>query len=187
MSTRKDLGLPILSNIKIHFHICSSINIQEKLEFLQDYCLVKKYGNSTVLREADIIITIFNSHLINITGISKAGGVETAVDSFCLLFAIPKEKIVGEIKIDNTTVSGRLHHQVNLSEVVKHVNDHVEGVRAIFNPHFFPGCFLRGTHGSITLFHSGAYVIVGCGGLNFKYKIHQTFKRLLQILYDHPT
>ena len=163
------LEKPRVVNVKCRFPLQSTIVIYPSAR-----CRVTRTKNLIVLRAFHYAFTIFaknnsdresvifEAKSVNVTGIRNFGDIKQAVRVFNF---ITRQCIhAKEAIIDCTTASGSTKNAIplNLSLIKYRLDQENKNFRVSFDPHFFPGAVLRQKgFGTVLLFASGKYVIVG--------------------------
>jgi TATA-box binding protein (TBP) (component of TFIID and TFIIIB) len=151
---------PVINNIKFRFTI-SYDNIPALIKSLQKRFRVRTYGNFAVLRTPQATYTIYYSKCINVTGISKFTLIPQAIKTFCTIIKI--SRITSSITIDNITANGRFQQAVPLFKLCHAINLKTSlQCTPSFDPTYFPGAVIRSNRGTIIVFGTGSYVVVGC-------------------------
>ena len=155
------MSSPTVKNIKFHFQVSKSINLRKRIEEYQDLLNVKFNGNLIVLREKDgVFIIFYTCGHVNVTGIKKFCNIPKAIKTFCLLLNIHKSLLTKAATIDNICLSGKFSKNIVLKTLGERLK--LTNIRFQYNRDFFPGAFCRIPElGTITVFSSGSYVIVG--------------------------
>jgi len=167
-------SVPIICNIKVHFHVRSRKKLIKKLKKITEG--ITWYHNYVMLRNRFIYTIFWNSGFINATGIKCKSHIKKAVKHFMHLFHFSRKK-KRKIIIDNITASGNYNCNINLRQFTSMSFDkHVMSIK--WNRCFFPACFLRVyKHGTLTLFSTGKYNIIGSRteeSVNVIYKLGKT-------------
>lgn len=166
---------PQIKNIKFHFTVNnipqlyrSIIDIiNDKLEKPTEDSIFKTGHNYIVYKKRFVYTIFYNKGYINCTKVPAYSHISKAIEEFCQIFRINRWEIPGGVKIDNTTSSGNFSHQLNLFELKNVIHENSIDLNTSFkappkfNPSYFPGLFLKYNCGTIILFHSGKYTIVG--------------------------
>ena len=128
---------------------------------------------------------MFTSGHINVTGLKKIEDVERALADIFPVLNIPKGTII-PYKIDNIQCSGQLNfktHDLTLRQLCDGIDVVKEqyGIDSVtFEPSRFPGGFIKFASsveadipkGTVLLFGSGKFVIVGLRNIEHKNRIH---------------
>ena len=149
--------VPTVNNIKIHFRINSTyIN-----NLLHKSTKLKLYSNYFVYRNKFTFI-VFYSGFVNVTGVKRCVDIIKARNLF--LFEVRYKNNFDDIGVvvDNITASGNLHNFIDLRKIRTKLESKL--FRCRYRPEFFAGLFItsRNCRGTVILFHSGKYSIVGC-------------------------
>lgn len=179
----------ILKNIKCHFKI-KKHNIPYLLSFflnkeenclqkkICETCAFKKYHNFIVFKNR-FTYTIYYCGTINITGIKNYESIVEAFDHFKRLFDLKNDYFhSSEAIIDNITGGGKFENRIKLQNIKVKNTDFV---RFDYNNEIFPGGFLKFKKlGTIVLFHSGSYAIIGVKHPN---DLELIIRKTLKIIY----
>ena len=158
-------------NLKGHIRL-TEIGIQ-KLKTALKTKEVKTHNNFLVVKvkEGGHTYIIFpDVGFINITGVKGFSQVNSIIPRFCDTFGLSRLEIAGGVEIDNISASGNFQKRVNLEILKSTLNkSKSRGERLgkiVFTVHFdrnfFPGAFCKTRgYGTLTVFQSGKYVVVG--------------------------
>ena len=163
MAKKKYCGrYPIVSNIKFRFTIqCESMSALVTL--LKERFNARTYGNFAVLRIVRTTYTVYSNKCVNVTGVRNFSLMQEAVQLFCSAIGISQEHDTSPTIIDNLTANGHFQQRVSLFELCQTINANPQrSFQPTFNPNYFPGAILRSGQGTITVFGTGSYVVVGC-------------------------
>jgi TATA-box binding protein (TBP) (component of TFIID and TFIIIB) len=150
-------GKPEVKNYKISF----PTEIKGIRKILR--CNVKKkyikfYHNFTVVRKKYVYI-IFDSGYCNVTKISRKKKCERAIKYLYDFILKVKRLKVRKYQIDNITASGKFEFKLDLEKIRQHYLK--RGFTVGYNPDQFAGASIRFMKGTINLFHTGTFTIVG--------------------------
>ena len=101
---------------------------------------------------------------VNITGVKNYSAICEVIPKFCETFRLCSSDVSQPVLvIDNISAAGNFHKTVNLSRLQKKINTSEEKLFSVHcNRQYYPGAFCkRKGVGTITVFASGKYVIVG--------------------------
>ena len=178
---------PSVKNVKIHFKIRAEAIptlIRGLLKNRISSHLVR-HGNLIVLKYKFVFIIFETSGFINATGIKSLEEIRKCLKVFRIILNIRKRDI-RNITVDNITASGNFDQQLNLYKIRQkiHANHNLQkSVLANYNRDIFPGLFLKYKKiGTIILFSSGKYSIVGIKCRANMYKIFQETNVLINQL-----
>lgn len=182
---------PVVNNLKVHFlldHSCIH-HVTEVLRSREDTVC---YNNYFVVKNRFSFIIFPKSGFVNITGIKSFSHLPEVIPHFCKLFPHVGEKnIASEIVIDNISAAGNFGQRVDLVCLQHTVNRSKErgGARektcftVHFDRNFFPGAFCRTRgFGTLTVFPSGKYVVVGAKCLEHVDKVVQQMLVIISTL-----
>jgi len=163
---------PEIRNIKAHFRINSedipriTLSPQEtKSQELSESesesaAKVKLYHNFFVLRYKFVYNVFPQSGFVNVTKLKKNTDIHLCVEKFCEYFSLKRESISGTLTIDNITLSGKFEKELNLQNIAERL---CPDFQVKYDINFFPGLFMKFSQlGTILLFRTGSYSIVGC-------------------------
>jgi len=156
-------GTPKIHNLKIHFVIEKAVrsHLESRIEELKSTYRykVKNHHNFVVFRgdikDSFVFIIFPKSGFVNVTKLKGFEDISESVKFFCDLFHISRHSITSGIVIDNITATGSFQKSLNLQILKELCSD------SAYNPNFFPGLFVRRSIGTIIVFHSGRYCLVG--------------------------
>jgi len=176
---------PKINNLKVHIVLTESGTRKLKLGLFAEG-REQKYSNFAVVRSKHTYI-VFTSGFVNITGIRSFTERPTVIPLFCQEFGVTTDDIASDIVIDNISAAGNFQRRVDLKRLQRIVNKRKTQHSTFFSVHFdrnfFPGAFCktRGL-GTLTLFPSGKYVVVGSKCLEHVEKIFQQMCVLMPLL-----
>lgn len=190
MTSSRDHRYPEVKNVKCHFRIPSFdlpvIDLLFRRRAYKDGGIlrpVKITNNFAVLRNR-YVYTIFTSGFVNVTKINCECKVQLAVTHLEELLQICTGLEDNPAVIDNIQASGNFFRYVNLLKFKRYVKQ-ITDIRVSYNPEHFPGLNLKfGNRGTILIFTSGKYSIVGAKSMDDCDKIYVAAKILLD-LYDN--
>lgn len=154
------------SNIKISLHLGGETSILAKIRSLS-LPPALTCGNFFVRREKFVHTIFLNGH-VNITGIRTFSLIEESLDELRRILKLPKGKTLRP-KIDNICSRGRTKYtRILLFPLYRFLATHLADcflssfiTRLRFEPARFPALLLKTRLGSILLFGSGKFVLVG--------------------------
>ena len=156
---------PQINNLKVHVLLTTSGIHRLKKSLLT--VIAKSYNNFSVVKDEFTYILFPKRGFVNITGIRGFVDVNRVIPHLCLFFSLNRSDILSDIVIDNISASGNFWQRVNLVNLHKTINKRSSVKRVgfqscTFDRNRFPGAFCR-TYGfgTLTLFPSGKYVVVG--------------------------
>lgn len=162
---------PLLKNIKI------SVGIEPTFDFsLLEKKISKRFHNFFVVRENNYVYVIFpGAKHINITGIKCFEDIDQSVEKLFGETATP----LYTTQIDNSTYCGKLETQLNLVKFSHFLAE--QKIFCKYNPQVFPGLYFKLIGGTVIIFHTGKYNIVGLKEETSLEKLFSLFKDLLNI------
>ena len=98
---------------------------------------------------------------VNVTKLTKFLDIARSIEIIKNLIKFPKESTF-TYKVDNLTAVGKFKTNVNLLQTIEKCNIGLTR----FNPEKFPGLFIKSGKGTLILFSTGSFVIVGGKNLN---------------------
>lgn len=179
---------PKVNNLKVHLLLTKSG--VKKLEYSLLNKEKKTYNNFHVLKNERFTYIIFpKKGFINVTGIPNFGHLKSVTPQLCDFFGLKADDVASDVIIDNISASGNFGRRVNLTTLQTTVNGKggeifvVQGDRNIF-----PGSFCKTRKlntkgfGTLTLFSSGSYVLVGCRSMEDVEKAFQHMSAVMKML-----
>mgnify|MGYP003519299646 CR=1 FL=1 len=170
-----ELQPPIIYNVKISFEvnlndidkifkICNDINNNMKISYFKNFITITNRFIFFIHEKLDQTKKNGKSYskCINITKIKNIENMKIAISHFCEMFDISEGSITN-IKINNMTASGCLGKRIKLNYFYSN-NILLKSNKFItikYNISIFPGMFCKTKYGTILLFQSGKYSIVG--------------------------
>jgi TATA-box binding protein (TBP) (component of TFIID and TFIIIB) len=166
---QSSVQLPVVKNVKIHFKVAdiSRLNtgiadlLTLKLEntFPISDTLTRKH-NFCVFKRRFVYIIFYNTGFVNCTKIRNYSEISAALEEFSQVFKLDLEYFSTPI-IDNTTSSGSFDKVIYLNKLKEKIQAQNVFQKVNFNPEHFPGLFIKTNNGTIIVFHSGKYTIIG--------------------------
>jgi TATA-box binding protein (TBP) (component of TFIID and TFIIIB) len=192
----KQASLPIVKNYKISFRL--PIRLQQPINSMRvadidstttstTVTSVKKHHNFAVIRTKGCVYIAFFSGFVNVTKLRTLTDAEEAVLAFKSLIGFKdiEDKGCPLYIIDNIIASGHFGHTVNIHNLrqicaADTTSGNIQDIDFSYKPAYFAGAFLklRGC-GTILIFHSGAYSIVGAKSYT---GVKHIFCRALELL-----
>ena len=173
-------SLPTVNNLKTHICV-EGKNIQRLITALQKIEHIV-HNNFIVCRDVYTFIIFPKRGFINITGIKSFCDLKNVIPHFCKLFKVevdPKTELV----VDNISASGSFDQFVNLVKLQQVLNSRKKEFTVHFDRNFFPGAFCKTSGlGTLTLFPTGKYVVVGAKCLEHVNSISQMMGAVIQTL-----
>lgn len=159
----KKTSTPKINNLKVHILLDNSgVTCLRKSLFTT---VKKSYNNFSVVKDTFTYIIFPQRGFVNITGIKGFLDIVRVIPHFCLFFGLDECNILSDIVVDNISASGNFWQRVNLVQLHQAINKKkVKScfVSCTFDRNRFPGAFCRTRgFGTLTLFPSGKYVVVG--------------------------
>jgi TATA-box binding protein (TBP) (component of TFIID and TFIIIB) len=152
-----------IKNIKGHFKVKYDYRslLDQRLSELIFHTWVIPYHNFTVFKKSAnnlyTYIVFPKNGYINVTGIKSYSQICSAIENFCNVFHFSKQH-VHSFSVDNITASGQLLFELDLSKVSETFSVYCTR----YDVNIFPGLLIKVQNlGTITLFSSGKYTIVG--------------------------
>ena len=180
----KQTTAPKINNLKAHIVLTESgiYCLEEALRRVEKKC----YNNYVVVKDKLTYIIFPKKGFVNITGIKTFSKLPQVVPEFCAFFDINASD-VSNIIVDNVSASGNFLRRVNLANLQKKINGEGFKNRKFFSCHFdrnfFPGSFCKTQgFGTLTLFSSGKYVVVGSKCLEQVDRIFQEMSVVISTL-----
>lgn len=172
---------PKINNLKVHLVLTAlgTQHLKKVLVFKEK----KSYNNFDVVREGYTYIIFPESGFINITGVKGFSELTLITPKFCQVFGLKPSDIATDVVVDNISASGNFRQRVNLTQLQAVVNAKRSTFSTHFDRNFFPGAFCktRGL-GTLTLFPSGRYVVVGSQCLEQVETIFQEMSAIIKML-----
>jgi TATA-box binding protein (TBP) (component of TFIID and TFIIIB) len=170
---------PIINNIKARIQLKND-DLKELQETLSVWKKVKKYRNFLVIKERFTYTIWPASGTVNIIGLKNLDDVAKAVSEMCREFKIDVTRIRSELVIDNVCASGHFGKTINLLhleiQLYKNKRFNVD-----LNRMYRPGAVCRtyARIGTIIVFSSGAYIIVGAKCLE---NVKTLFQKMIAVI-----
>jgi len=150
----------IISNYKVSVKVCD-LDWKKTLELLKNCQLNFKQHSNFISFKSVYTFTLFkpkgNQAHANITNIKL---IKEGSEALRVLQSLVGGKVLSHtFKIDNITASANLQKTVNLEKffIQNHIHTAIK-----YNRDKFPAAFIKGSAGTILLFHSGKVILVGC-------------------------
>jgi TATA-box binding protein (TBP) (component of TFIID and TFIIIB) len=168
-----DPTLPKINNLKGHIRVSEDCidGIRNALKLSEKkWKKNKEFHNFLVVKDKYSYIIFPKSKegycYINITGIKSFEDVENVIPELCETFHLNRIQVAGEVVIDNVSANGDFGRKLNLPQIQEAINGESKKdgntFSACFDRNYFPGAFCKTlTIGTILIFPSGKYVIVG--------------------------
>jgi len=140
----------------------------------------KKHGNFFVYKDHTFCLTIFKLKHSEDRYHINASKLKTKSDIQKVLLFVKEyfsHSIKEEsVKVDNITAKGDFGHSLNLFQICER-----KPIDSVINYHpaIFPGLYLKHKKGTVGLFTSGKYTIVGCKNSEDIYKCYYNTKKWL--------
>ena len=167
------MELPQVRHVKCSFSIDRSVlkHAVDRISINHEM-RVKRFHNFNVIRGGGegFVYTAFHSGHVNVVGIKCVGDIDEVVDTFCKQLDLAPNGLCSPIRVDNITASGTFGHRINLVHILE--EEPIEETIIKFRPSFFPGMSIKHEpYGSMILFNSGAFSIVGAKKIDHINKI----------------
>lgn len=168
---------PVVSNHKISFR--AGKNLKTSVHKL-DSDMVKLHHNYAIIRRKYVYSINFSGY-INITKLRTCGDIPAAIEEICCLLQLPNKQPA--YNIDNITASGHFGHTISLHKLQKYFAVHrgPQVIRFNFRPDYFCGANIKFAYGTIIIFHTGSFTIVGSKS---KEDIQRLFSETKKILAE---
>jgi TATA-box binding protein (TBP) (component of TFIID and TFIIIB) len=152
-----------IRNIKVSVK-ARNISLDNVIQVLNENSVKwKNYSNFIIFKINNFTFTIFKKgkqfdNHINITQINSLNKI---IKSLLILYKLFKINVIS-VQIDNIIATGYLNKKINLQSLVESkIYNNIK-----YNSEVFPGLFIRLKIGTVILFHTGKFVVVGCKDLN---------------------
>jgi TATA-box binding protein (TBP) (component of TFIID and TFIIIB) len=137
----------------------------------------KTYNNFVVVKEELTYVIFPDRGFVNITGVKNYSRLRQIIPQFCETFSVRGEDVATGLVIDNISAAGDFRRWINLTSLQQKIN---LSERSHFSCHldrnFFPGAVCKSPGlGTITVFPSGKYVIVGA---KCQTHVHVIFRKM---------
>jgi TATA-box binding protein (TBP) (component of TFIID and TFIIIB) len=145
----------------------------------------KTFNNFSVVREEHTYIIFPEKGFVNITGVRRFSELVSIIPKFCAAFGLAQTDVASDVIVDNISASGDFYSRVNLSRLQQLLNRRggEEYFTVQFDRNFFPGAFCKTRgFGTLTLFPSGKFVVVGAKCLEHLEKTFQEMRAVMTIL-----
>lgn len=195
-------SFPRVNNIKVHVQLTLEGRDRLRWNLKHSNLGVVRHANISVCRQPLTVgglhqrrvYIIFDSDkrsYVNITGIRDFVHLDDVVPQFCLFFSLlPSDLLSLQPHIDNISAAGVFNRRIDLNCLQEKIRGlEVGGERAtdftiVLNRNKFPGAACRSTlvakgFGTITLFSSGKYIIVGS---KCRERLDRVFQRMCAII-----
>lgn len=180
-----ETGLAI-NNVKVHLEL--NKNCIEHLTQVLETKKGKWYNNFFVYKSGEkkpTFIIFPKRGFVNVTGIKSFAEIPLLIPLFCEIFHVEERDITSGVTVDNISAAGNFRRRVDLVQLQQHVNK--KGEKKYFTVHFdrnfFPGAFCRTSgFGTLTLFPTGKYVLVGVKCLEHAEKTVQAMIAIISTL-----
>jgi TATA-box binding protein (TBP) (component of TFIID and TFIIIB) len=189
-----DSSLPKINNLKAHVRVKKDCidRIRNALKLsVTKWKKKKEFHNFLVVKDKYTYIIFPKSKedycYINITGIKSFEDIENVIPELCDAFHLNQNQVVGEVVIDNVSANGDFGRKLNLPQIQEVINRESEKdgntFSASFDRNYFPGAFCKTlTIGTILIFPSGKYVIVGSKCIAEVQQVYQMMHAIIQKL-----
>jgi TATA-box binding protein (TBP) (component of TFIID and TFIIIB) len=151
---------PVINNVKAHI-VVSQTCVEEITKQLS-IKNTKKHHNYLVIRERYTYIFFPKKGHINITGIKTYSDIDNVIENLCKDFQLERALISSSLTIDNITAGGDFGKKLDVGAIQEKLNKQKNEFTVKFDRNYFPGAFCKTFQtGTIIIFRSGKYVIVG--------------------------
>lgn len=172
---------PTVNNIKVHITLTQT-GVQH-LKVALRHKSKKTYNNFSVVREGGHTYIIFaDKGFVNITGVSSYEQLPNIIPQFCAAFHLVEQDVASPCVVDNISASGDFKKRCNLVHLQQLLNRRggKNYFTVSFDRNYFPGAFCKTRgFGTLTLFPSGKYVLVGAKCLEH---LQQTFQEMCAVM-----
>jgi TATA-box binding protein (TBP) (component of TFIID and TFIIIB) len=152
-------SIPIVNNLKTHISLKGE-NVYQLTQSLERKER-KVHNNFSVVNNVYTFIIFPKSGFVNITGIKSFSDLKNVIPHFCKVFDI-KLTEPAELIIDNISAAGSFNRKVNLVRLQEVINSEKTDFSVHYDRNFFSGAFCKAIgFGTVTVFPSGKYVVVG--------------------------
>jgi TATA-box binding protein (TBP) (component of TFIID and TFIIIB) len=172
------IAKPVVKNVKFHFKVLDirklNLNISNLIDLKINNIFPKKdilniKHNFLVYKRTFVYIVFFNKGFVNCTKVRSYSQIGDCVTEFCDIFNFNYIDCIPPIVVDNSTSSGDFQQKIDLRNLQQLINNNnnnnnntlTPSLTTKFNPEHFPGLFLKHSVGTLLLFYSGKYSIVG--------------------------
>ena len=175
-----------ITNLKGHFKLKEKVKLKSFFNHLTEEEKANQLSikiNFSIFREPNnkkLVFTIFHdSQHVNITGFSSDSELQSALSFFNTQF--DQNISVDVVKIDNITAVGYIWNEeggkINLIDIENSIRElNLPFTTVSLRPEFFPGAVIRTRGaGTVILFSSGKYIIVGTKTPCQLKETHETF------------
>ena len=156
------LQLPLISNVKIRFTVSDPLFSKHIHKYIATHPqTVSKHNRAFfVFRSCYVYIIFFSGH-INVTGLKTLDHIPLCMEHIKKKLQLDTFEM-SPAKVDNICASGKIpQHNISMNNIM----ENAKLSRCFKSIHYdrdgFPGCFLKHSLGTIILFKSQKYVIVG--------------------------
>ena len=168
--------------MKAKFKETLNINTISKHNTVSKYC-----SSFFVLRWNKFVYCVYYSGHINITGIETENNIAKSINHIVNVCNISETH---SFKIDNITYSNTLKRNifdtyVSFEEFVSEIDVFDFIISVQYSPQKFPGAFLRTEKGTIIIFSSNKYTIVGTSSFKELYKCNSRMHKIENTLLKH--
>ena len=156
---------PQIQNIKGHFYVSCKYGFKKTLQLIcaNKHIKIKFHHNFAVVRNKFVYIIWYERGFVNVTKIKSISKLHKSMSHFCKLFKVSSNN--KKVTIDNITASGKFHQCINLKKLALFLE--AQQFQTRYNRYKFPAIFVKiYKHGTLTIFGSGSFNIVGCRSLD---------------------
>lgn len=182
----QEAATPTVNNLKVHI-ILTSTGVQHLKTSLL-YESRKNFNNFSVVRQGWTYIIFANRGFVNITGINSYSQIESVIPQFCAAFKLDRAHVASDVVVDNISANGDFGKRCNLALLQRLLNkrggeEERKYFTITFDRNFFPGAFCKTRgFGTLTLFPSGKFVLVGAKCLEHVEKTFLQMRAVIAIL-----
>lgn len=154
---------------------------QRKSELITEYGL-KRTGNLGILKTQFTFILSLSSGYVTITGLRQLAQINVAREEIIQIIRLPMQPISPCI-IHNICGSGRFEGSIPLNRL-RECLKREPNCQVMSNSQYFPALFVKiePKLGTIILFQTGKFSIVGAKQIESLWSIHQTVSAIIQQL-----
>jgi TATA-box binding protein (TBP) (component of TFIID and TFIIIB) len=175
---------PVLENVVVYFKVKHHLeNLSKSEAYLEEYISRKPGRNFFILRIFSCTFTVFpKSGHVNLTGLRRHNQIRPAINLFAKLFKLKRR--LSKSKVSNTTYTGKINCLIppgKSTPIAKLLHDYktspstpITPFKLEFRASHFPSILLKvEEEGTITVFNSGYYIIIGCKNYRQAKKLHK--------------
>jgi TATA-box binding protein (TBP) (component of TFIID and TFIIIB) len=177
-----DLSVPKINNIKARIELRNK-DLAELQRSLKSRLNVRRYGNFIVIKKKLTYVVWPDSGTVNIIGLTRFQDVSSAVLEMCQEFKIKESRFRSQLIIDNVCANGSFGKLIELSKLEKKLYGN-KSFKVNLNRDYRPGAVCRtfAGIGTIIVFSTGAYIIVGAKCLEHVETMFQNMSAIIATL-----